>query len=160
MEIDINAERILREAASEVFETMVFMDVNSCKSGEEDYDVAPGVLSTVSFSGDYGGVLALICSKECAKAITINLLALDDEDEMEDCDIPDTMGEIANMTMGSVKSRLYEKMGELNVSVPSVIIGDNMRPQARDGSHMDNAFVKIDGQYSLQLNLTYVKKDA
>jgi CheY-specific phosphatase CheX len=153
MDLDINSPRILHEAACEIFETMVFMDVSRCP--ESDAEVAPGVLSRVSFSGNFQGSLTMICSKECALAITMNLLALDDPSEVEDSDIPDTMGEIANMTMGAVKSRLYEKMGELSVSVPSVFCGDNMTPLLCENEQVGKAYITIDDEHQMQLHFNY-----
>ncbi len=157
-ELDINGSRILKESISEVLETMVFMDITSCTEDEMEKN-PPAVLSTIFFAGNYQGTLTMICSEECAKAITMNVWALDSEDDTEKSDIPDAMGEMANMTMGSAKSRLYEKMGELNVSVPSVVTGNRIAPQGREGELMETAFVKIDDTYPMQLTLTYLKKE-
>jgi chemotaxis protein CheX len=157
--LDINGARVLKEAVSEVFETMFFMDVVPLKETNENLNIAPCIMSSISFTGNYHGSMTIVCSHTCAKSIAMNVLAMEDEDEMEPSDIPDAMGEVANMTMGSTKSRLYEKMGELAVGVPMVISGEKLVNQLRENDYMDEVLVLIDGLYTMKLTLVYFKKE-
>jgi len=42
-------------------------------------------------------------------------------DEMSKEEISDAMGEVTNMIMGSIKSRIQDSIGNLEVSIPSAV---------------------------------------
>jgi hypothetical protein len=48
---------------------------------------------------------------------------MDSPDELASEETCDAMGEVANMIMGSVKSRVANSLGDLQVSIPSVVSG-------------------------------------
>lgn len=156
VEKDLCNPSTLREAVSEVFNTMVFMEISPGATMEEELQEKPCVLSSISFMGLFDGSLSICCSMECAKEITMNLLAFEDEDEMQPSDIPDAIGEVANMTMGSLKTKLYDRLGEISVSVPTVVTGASMANQLRAGEVKLSATVCLADQYCLQVNLVYM----
>ncbi len=156
VEKDLCNPSALREAITEVFNTMVFMEINSSGPIEEDLGDQPCILGSVSFRGLFDGSLSISCSAACAKEITMNLLAFEDEDEMEPSDIPDAIGEVANMTMGTLKTMLYDRLGEITVSVPTVVSGCSMCNALRAGEVKLSATVAVADQYCVQLNLVHM----
>jgi len=143
----------LLDGAKEVFETMVFMDI---AEATEPYQKIEGwaLLSSITFKGPFEGCLAVCCNVDCAKAIAVNMLALDLEEvgEEETCD---AMGEIANMVMGSVKARLQNEIGNVEVSIPSVVSGRMLQNNLGDGSVKLLNRINIQNEYVAELSLLY-----
>ena len=65
------------------------------------------------------------------------------EDSSEE-DVCDAIGEVSNMFMGSVKPRLLESTGNLEVSIPSVISGRELKNNL--GEHSKEVSVKINNE--------------
>ncbi len=149
----------LRDATKEIFSTMIFMNVDPMAQVEENLSEESCIIGTIAFMGKYDGFLTIRCSQACAKAITMNLLALDDESEMEPSDIPDAIGEVANMVMGSVKSKLYDVVGELSVATPSVFSGRMMTPELRAGDVKLSTTVGIDEMYCFEVHFIYLDRE-
>jgi len=143
----------LLDGAKEVFETMVFMDL--AEATEPDQKIEGwALLSSITFKGPFEGCLAVCCNVDCAKAIAVNMLALDLEEvgEEETCD---AMGEIANMVMGSVKARLQNEIGNVEVSIPSVVSGRSLQNNLGDGSVKLLTRINIQNEYVAELSLLY-----
>lgn len=143
---------VLIESAKEVFETMVFMDL--AESTEPDQNVEGQVLlGSITFKGSLEGCLAICCSMSCAQAIAINMLGIDTTEQLTEEDTCDAIGEIANMIMGSVKSRLLEKVGNLEVSIPSVASGRHIKSNLGEGAEKISVKVNIEDEYVAELSL-------
>lgn len=150
---EICFEDILFNATKEVFETMIFMDVEPCP----DCITIQGdsLLGSITFTGDIEGCMAICCDSKCAASVARNMLAMDDGDEISSEDIRDAMGEIANMVMGSIKARLMkETLSNLDMSVPSVITGTSLTTslgeKAREivkAAYIEENFVQLTFQY-------------
>ncbi|MBN2686171.1 MAG: chemotaxis protein CheX [Pontiellaceae bacterium] len=143
----------LREAISQVFTSMVFMAIDPTAPIDERIDHEKSVFASVSFMGKYDGSLTVRGSIDCAKAITANLLAFEEDDPIEQSDIADAMGEIANMIMGSIKSLAYDTVGELVVSAPTVFSGQEMIHHLRAGEACLSTTVGVDDIYCLEVHL-------
>ncbi|HUV64164.1 MAG TPA: chemotaxis protein CheX [Sedimentisphaerales bacterium] len=78
--------------------------------------------------------------------------------ELGEAEITDAIGEVANMVMGRVKSRIQETVGSLNVSIPTVVrgqaledsIGDHANPTGRILTRLN-----IADEYTAELSLQY-----
>jgi len=145
---------VLIESAKEVFETMVFMDL--AEATEPDQDIEGWtLLGSITFKGSLEGCLAICCSTSCAQTIAINMLGIDTTEQLTEEDTCDAIGEIANMIMGSVKSRLLEKVGNLEVSIPSVASGRQIKSNLGDRSEKISIKVNIEDEYVAGLSLLY-----
>jgi len=150
----VSLNEILLESAKEIFETMVFMDL--AEATEPDQNIEDwALLGTITFKGAIKGCLAFCCSVPCARAIAINMLGIDTKDEIAEEDICDAIGEIANMLMGSVKKRLTESAGNLEVSIPSVISGRELKNNLGDGAQKTSVKINIEDEYVAELSLLY-----
>ena len=146
--------KVLMESAKEVFETMVFMDLT--ETTEPDQDMGEwALLGSITFKGSLEGCLAICCSTPCAQAIAINMLGMDTTEQLTEEDTCDAIGEIANMIMGSVKSRLLEKVGNLEVSIPSVVSGRQLKNNLGDRSEEISIKVNVEDEYVAGLSLLY-----
>ncbi len=78
---------------------------------------------------------------------------------MQDSDIPDAMGEVVNMTMGILKRLLYDKVGEISVSVPSVHRGASLQSQSLAGQTKLTTMVGISDRHCMAGSLVYRKAE-
>ena len=126
--------QIVRDATVEVCSTMLALEM----SEEEAYldqksKASPeGVLSFVGMAGSWVGTGALAMSAPFACKLSGNFLmgeyaAVDDE-------VLDAIGEITNMIIGNVKTKLEEELGPMGLSIPTVIYGRNFTSRTL-GSH-------------------------
>ena len=146
--------KALLEGAKEVFETMIFMAIE--ESSELDQQIRDdALLGSITFKGDLEGCLAICCDVSCAKTIAANMLGTDSDEEISSEQINDAIGEVANMVMGSVKSRLYDNYSNIDVSIPSVVGGRELRNSLGDGADKILVKVNIEDEYAAELSLLY-----
>jgi len=144
----------LFEGAKEVFETMVFMNIE--KSVEPEPRIADATLfGSITFKGSIDGCLGLCCSLSCARTIAGNMLGLDAAGKLSEDDITDAVGEVVNMVMGSVKSRIQADVGNIEVSIPSVVTGRYLTNSLGDGATRVTAKVSIEEECDAELSLLY-----
>ena len=144
----------LLAGAKEVFEIMVFMDIE--ESSEPDRQVeADALLGSITFRGNLEGCLAICCSAPCAKTIAVNMLGMEPDEEISQADINDAIGEVTNMVMGSVKSRLQDNLGNIDVSIPSVVSGRRLENSLGDGAGKVLIKFNIEAEYIAELSLLY-----
>lgn len=145
---------VLLESATEVFETMVFMDLTEAADSDLDME-SPALLGSITFKGSIEGCLTFYSNTPCAQAIARNMLGMDADEPISEEDTCDAIGEIANMVMGSVKSRLIENIGNLEVSIPVVISGHELRNNFGDMANKVSQKVNIEDEYVAQMELSY-----
>jgi chemotaxis protein CheX len=147
----------LMEAAKEVFETMVFVNIGRTDPPVADIG-AESLLSTITFKGNIEGCLGVCCNKDCAKIIALNMLGMDPSEEIGVGEICDAMGEISNMVMGSVKSRVQNIITNIEVSIPSVVSGRELQNNLGDRSHKYLLKLNIEEKYVAELSLVFREK--
>jgi chemotaxis protein CheX len=125
MTTTISLADALLAGAKEVFETMIFMSLEPCAdAGAVVAD--DGLLGTITFRGGLEGCVGICCSSACAKSIAANMLGMEPGADMSESEIYDAIGEVTNMIMGSFKTRIIESVGDVQVSIPSVIRGNRL----------------------------------
>ncbi|MBW8002032.1 MAG: chemotaxis protein CheX [Planctomycetes bacterium] len=145
---------VLLEAAKEVFETMIFMDIENASEPEQTIDELT-LLGSITFTGTLEGCLSIFCGLPAAKAIATNMLGIDATDDISEEDICDAIGEVANMVMGSIKSRVQHGIEKLAVSIPSVVTGRQLESNLCDGENKITVTVNIEDEYTAQFSLLY-----
>jgi chemotaxis protein CheX len=155
----VSLKETLLESAKEVFETMVFMAIE--EAGTEGAHVSePALLGTITFKGSLEGCLGICCCESCARTIAANMLGLDSSEKLGDNDVSDAIGEIANMVMGAVKSRIQNEAGNIEVSIPSVVQGRDLRNSLGEGAHAVKVHMSIEEEHSAELSLLYRESGA
>jgi chemotaxis protein CheX len=110
-------------ATKEVFSTMVMLDPqDSYPLSEPVTSFRCSVSGMVGLAGTYTGVLSIHCPRTLALRITSNMLGMEVEEVSED--VNDALGEIANMLGGYVKQILSKGGLDINLSIPTVISGE------------------------------------
>ncbi|GAB7025725.1 chemotaxis protein CheX [Geotalea toluenoxydans] len=110
-------------ATKEVFNTMVMLDLEDSYPLREPVTTFHcSVTGMVGLAGTYTGILSIHCPKAFALRITSNMLGMDVADVGED--VNDALGEIANMLGGYVKQILSKGGLDINLSIPTVISGE------------------------------------
>lgn len=130
----------LLEGAKEVFETMIFMEIEEPSEPDRQIE-GDSLLGSITFKNSIEGCLAVRCSVPCAKTIAANMLGIDTPEEVSEEDVCDALGEVTNIVMGSVKSRLQTDGNELLVSIPTVIHGQNLASNL--GNRANKVLVKV-----------------
>ena len=144
----------LVDSAKEVFETMVFMTL--AESDPADAGLS-GVtlLGSITFKGDMEGCLGICCEEACARTIAANRRGLDPDEGIGEEDVSDAMGEIANMVMGALKARIQDEVGTIEVSIPSVVQGRELKSNRGEGTCMIKVSVNIEEEFSAELSLLF-----
>lgn len=115
----------LLDGAKEVFETMIFIDIE--KSDDSNHAIeGDSLLGSITFTGNLEGCLTICCGTDCAKTIAANMLGMEPDEQVSDEDVCDAIGEVTNMVMGSLKSRIQDNIGNIEVSIPTVVCGQEI----------------------------------
>jgi len=116
---------IIRQATHEVFSTMLGIELEDHEPsvGEGGLGSSEGVLALVGLAGAWAGSGTFSCSAEMAQKVSGLMLMM--EFTAVDADVLDAIGEITNMVLGNVKTSLEEVLGQMGLSIPTVIYGRN-----------------------------------
>jgi CheY-specific phosphatase CheX len=133
-------ETALFEAAKEVFETAAFMEIAECKSDSPAIE-GDCLLGSITFKGALEGCMTIRCSSTCAGTIARAMLGMDPSEELSGPEVADTIGEVTNMVLGTFKARVRDSMGDLEVSIPSVVMGQRLEGSL--GENTSRASLKI-----------------
>ncbi len=141
------------ESAQEIFSTMVMMDITA--SGDSLATLGPltdSISGVVGLAGTHKGVLAIHIPSKVAIAITSSFIGMDVEEINED--VEDAVGELANMLGGNVKSILSEKGKDINLSLPTTIVGEKYEFQpTKDSDKCIIPFQCDTGEFYIELQL-------
>ncbi|MHC4475817.1 MAG: chemotaxis protein CheX [Planctomycetota bacterium] len=141
--------------AREVFETMIFMSLEELCDADLKIE-GDTLLGSITFTGNLEGCLAIYCGINCAKTIAGNMLGMDSSEQISEEELCDAIGEVANMVMGSVKSRLQDSVGDLQVSIPTVVSGrelENSLGQRATSKVLARA--NIEDEYVAEISILY-----
>ena len=139
--------------AREVFETMIYMSVEECNDNYETIE-SPALMSSITFKGNYSGCLGFCCGMDTATQIAANMLGTQGTDELSEGEVRDAIGEIANMVLGSVKANLLEVIGDVQVSIPTVVSGSDLSNSIGEGAEAIEVSVSLDDAMAM-LTLFY-----
>jgi len=146
----------LLESAKEVFETMAFMALEEIPEDQEAPDFEDmSLLGTITFKGSLEGCLGICCGCCCARTIGANMLGTDPDEPMSDDDMNDAIGEIANMVMGALKSRIQDQVGNVEVSIPSVVRGRELCNSLGERASKITVRVNLEAEHDMQFSLLY-----
>ncbi len=111
-------------ATHEVFETMAGTTLRSCPPIEPSaFAPMANVVATVGFAGGISGLVTLYSGFAAARAITGAMLGM--EAAEVNGEMPDAMGEMANMIAGLFRSKLVAEGLPCDISIPTVTVGSD-----------------------------------
>lgn len=149
----------LLEGAKEIFETMIFIDIEESNEPEQKIQ-GDALLGSITFKGDIEGCLTICCNVPCARTIAANMIGMDPSEEISEEEVCDAIGEVTNMVMGSVKSRIQDNTGELQVSIPTVVVGQKLANRLGDGTSRILLKVDTEDEYVIEFLFLYRKSCA
>ncbi|OFW47158.1 MAG: hypothetical protein A3J29_02135 [Acidobacteria bacterium RIFCSPLOWO2_12_FULL_67_14b] len=111
-------------AAEEVFETMVFKPLVRLPPVESEASQREsGVVASVAFAGHRRGIVSIHSSLEAARDIAGAMLGM--PSESVNGEMPDAIGEVANMVAGTFRNKLAAVEPASNIAVPTVTVGSD-----------------------------------
>jgi len=114
----------LMASTEEVFETMMFKSLVRVPAAETAAErKGAHVVATVAFAGHRRGLVAIHSSLDAARSIAGAMLGIAIEDLNDE--MPDAMGEVANMVAGSFRNKLAAIEPASAIAVPTVTIGSD-----------------------------------
>ncbi len=115
----------------EIFSTMIMMDVRPGEPITGKYEFfQSSITGMVGLAGKYKGMIAIHVPDNVAKTITGNFLGCGVEEINED--VHDAIGELANMLGGSIKACLAESSKDIELSLPTTVLGMQYSLQSQD----------------------------
>jgi len=144
----------IRQATCEVFATMVGLEVEGQPEymGGAGFGATDGLLAFVGLAGSHIGTGTVSCSAGLACRVSSQFLMT--ELEAVDSEVLDAVGEITNMILGNVKSNLENDLGQLCLSVPTVVYGKNFEARAlQNGACVVVPFVCGEERFEVSLGL-------
>ena len=120
-----NLVKFVHDSTLDVFSTMLGLEIDSFQAHtqEEANPINDGVVSLIGLAGQWIGTGSIICSAEFACRLSGAMMGT--ESSTVDHDVLDAFGEVTNMIIGNVKTRLEEMVGPLGLSIPTVVYGRN-----------------------------------
>jgi chemotaxis protein CheX len=119
-------DQLTREAVKEVFQSMLSMEVNPEAPTPLAPDPEGQIIGSVGFIGDATGIIYIYASLGFARVITGKLLGLEEPEVDPGEMVTDAMGELSNMVVGYVKSRLCNSGLPCTLTIPSVVRGQGL----------------------------------
>ena len=82
---------VLVASAKEIFETMIFLDLQSSEPSDDHWD-SDTLLGTITFTGDIEGCLGICTREDGAKTVAASMLGMESAEDLSTQDIHDAMG--------------------------------------------------------------------
>jgi chemotaxis protein CheX len=124
----------IRHAVHEAFATMLNVSLEECEvldssvASRESLPASEGVMSFIGLAGAWAGSGTIVCSAHVACRICSQMLMA--EAKSVDEEVLDAVGELTNIVIGSVKNDLEPQLGQLGLSIPTVIFGHNFKTKS------------------------------
>lgn len=124
----------VQESVEEVFSTMLSMDVKVLETQEGD-EMPPasnvGVVGTVGMAGKINGAIYMSYSNSLACKIVENMMG-EPPSSVEEPDVADVIGELANMVAGGMKRRTARNGYNGLLVPPVVMVGEGIKIEPND----------------------------
>jgi CheY-specific phosphatase CheX len=142
------------KSASETFATMIFLPIEKSDDAADQGDAESSLICTITFTGPLQGVFAIRCSAVTAEKIARAMLMSEPDDDLCEADVCDALGEVTNMVLGGIKTRIAETVGEIHISIPSVIKGLDIQPAMGRNTSEAHVCAKCDGE-SMKMSVVF-----
>jgi chemotaxis protein CheX len=120
----------ITESTLQVFSTMLGVDITCGDAGVETSmpEANEGVVSFIGVAGSWAGTGSVSCSPALACRICAQMLMCEAPAVNEE--VLDTVAELTNMIIGSVKTEMETHLGPLGLSIPTVVYGRNFKTKS------------------------------
>jgi chemotaxis protein CheX len=121
---------LVTSAVTELFGTMLSMNMLPAPLESGFGNGETHIAGAVGFVGRLSGVVYVFTTVSFARRITSTLLGLPEAEVAQDEMINDAMGEMANMLVGHMKSRISDRGMPCVLTIPSVVRGSHFSVEA------------------------------
>ncbi len=135
----------LWESASEAFETTVMLPIEQAGPPESQLDPSKSLVGSITFTGNLQGAINLHCHQDVGEKIAKSMLMAEDDETLDDSEILDAVGEVVNLVIGGMKSRIQDFVGDLDISIPTVLKGKNIKTVGKATKEFVEVFAQTDG---------------
>ncbi len=118
-------EELVKGAVTEVFGTMLSIKTEPDASLKLMSNGNRHVASSVGFIGQITGVVFIYSHETFAKLSTSRMLGMDPSEIDSEELVNDSMGELGNMVVGHIKSRLCDRGMDCVLTIPSIVRGSH-----------------------------------
>jgi len=118
---------LLTNTVPDVLETMFSMEALAMPPGNLQSLDSPLVVASVGFIGDLDGIVHLYLTAAFSRVLAARLLSLADHEFEGNEMIDDAIGELGNMIVGAVKSRLCDDGAPCILTIPTIVRGNGLR---------------------------------
>jgi chemotaxis protein CheX len=127
----LDIKSLITNVVSEVFDTMLSMEVESIDGKPPEPDNGNLIVGSVGFAGAVLGNLNLHVAEEFACRMTAAMLGMETDEIESDEEVHDVIGELCNMICGDLKSRLCDAGLPCELSIPSITSGKEFKIESR-----------------------------
>jgi chemotaxis protein CheX len=120
---------LTRQAVKRVFQSMVSREISAEPPSPLTADPQGEVMGSVGFIGEATGVVYIHSGMSFARTITSRLLGIPETEVDTGEMLTDAIGELTNMVVGYVKSRLCDAGFTCTLTIPSVVRGHQLKVQ-------------------------------
>ena len=121
------------KSASDAFGTMAFTPIECGEATTVDENApscaisgTTGLTGQIKLTGEnFCASVSLQLPSDFAKRIFRSMMMMEENDPIEESELRDAIGELANMTAGGAKASLQEKGIDFLISLPTVVVGEN-----------------------------------
>jgi chemotaxis protein CheX len=127
MNVENLIESAIRHSVVEVFSTMLGGDIEPGEISREHSapETSEGIVSFIGIAGRWSGTGSISCSSAVACRICSQMLMTEATSLNEE--VLDAVAELTNMIIGNVKSTMERHLGDLGLSIPTVVFGKNFK---------------------------------
>jgi chemotaxis protein CheX len=138
-------EQLINSAVTEVFSTMLNFKVRLDRECTALINGEGHVAGSVGFIGRVSGVVFVYSTNSFARRMTSSLLGLTDHEIDGDEMVNDAMGELSNMVVGHLKSRLSDRGMPCVLTIPSIVRGNHFTIEPVSSTERRIYFFQCDG---------------
>jgi chemotaxis protein CheX len=117
---------LLKTSVSDVFMTIFNLEVQEAPLAASGTEGRPLVAGSVGFVGDLNGIVYVYVTQSYARTLASRMLGMAEAELEGDEMVNDVMGELTNIIVGGVKSRLCDSGNPCVLTIPSIVRGKNI----------------------------------
>lgn len=143
---EASVKKAIWESAKEIFDTMIFLPVKELDGQYDPSNSAESLICTITFTGKIQGSFSTLCDVENAQKIARAMLMLEADAEISQTDTCDALGEVTNMIIGGLKSRLSDAAKDMQIFIPATIKGMEIQQIIGKNTKKVNLAIDVDGK--------------
>lgn len=133
------------ESAKEAFETMISLPIERTDDTVQ-LDASQLIICIITFGGALEGAFSARCTIGCAEKIARAMLMMGPDDELSEPETCDAFGEVVNMLLGGLKTRINQTYPDIQISIPSTVKGLDIEPTMGRGAVKFDVTTAVEGE--------------